>query len=183
MTTPTIQAPPSNGPVAPKTPVASPDSKRGRRPGIPAKERADIPADEFQLTQLSEKARADRRRKREPRKGQQLSVDQIVFDIFQANVESGFDHGTIANWSDLEVYDWAISATHAETAEFMIKKACTFYGRRPIWGERIEISAKETHTIPDPDTGEETPCHMNGKEHVHIPFTVVRRPKRRSTAE
>jgi hypothetical protein len=180
MTSP-VQTPPSNPPA--KThpaapPVASPG--RGRKPGIPAKERADIPSDEMQLILLPEKAKADRRRKREDRKDQQKAVDSIVYDVFEQNVELGMDHGTIADWADLFVYDWPVSLTHAETAIFLIGKGCRLYNRRPIWGEQIEVAAGKNHTVDDVETGEPVDCHLNGKAHVHIPFSVVRRTRKSS---
>jgi hypothetical protein len=176
MTTPTLQTAPA--PATPSKPAAAPaDGKgRGRRPGIPAKIRADIPADEMQLNILPEKEKADLRRKREERSAQQKAVDEIVYNVFEENVARRIDNGTIADWADLFVYDWPITLTHEETAMFLINKGCRLYNRKPIWGERVEIKASATHDVP----GEEgdVPCHLNGKAHVHIPFSVVRRPKR-----
>jgi len=124
MTTPPVTAPRSdsatNKPANAPAPVST---GRGRKPGTVAKERADIPAEEMQLIQLPEKAKADLRRKREERKPQQLAVDQVIWDIFQENVSTGYDVATIADWADLFVYDWAVSKTHAESAIFMINKA------------------------------------------------------------
>jgi len=165
----------SNAPVAPVK------RGRGRRPGQPIKERADIPADEMQVMQLTGKEKADRRRKREPRAEQQKAIDTLVYSIYEENVAAGMQFGTISDWPDLFVYDWPVSKAHAETAEFRVNKACTLYHRKPIWGERVEVPANKSHLIPNPDEesdDEDIPCHMNGKEHVHIPFSVVRRPKR-----
>ncbi len=173
MTTPATTAPPNSG----KTPLVRPVSDhpgRGRKPGTVAKERAAIPADEFKLIELTDKVKGDRRRKREERTPQQKNVDQIVYDIFNKNVSTGLDRGTIADWADLSVYDWPITKSHAETAEFMIVKACRLYNRRPIWGERIEVLASKSHMITGPD-GENMSCHLNGTEHVHISFSVVRK--------
>jgi hypothetical protein len=180
MTTPPATAPHSS--ATPNKETAPPaKTGRGRKPGTVAKERADIPAEEMQLIQLPEKAKADLRRKRDERKPQQRAVDQVIWDIFQENVNTGFDNATIADWADLFVYDWAVTKTHAETALFMIKKATDLYHRKPIWGEQIEIAANKSHMIPDVNSEEAdatVPCHLNGKEHVHIPFSVVRRPRR-----
>lgn len=184
MTTPPVTNPRSEvkspGNVSPLPPVKG---GRGRKPGTVAKERADIPAEEMQLVQLPEKAKADLRRKREPRTVQQKAVDQVIWDIFQENVDSGFDNGTIADWADLFVYDWAVSKTHHETAMFMINKAVTLYHRKAIYGEQIEVPGDKTHLIPntsedDENAPEEVPCHLNGKPHIHVPFSVVRRPRR-----
>lgn len=185
MTTPPATDIRSNVPSNPPAPAvikppANVPAGRGRKPGTVAKERADIPAEEMQLIQLPEKEKADLRRKREERKPQQKAVDEVIWDVFKKNEDRGFETGTIADWADLFVYDWAISKTHAETALFLINKACTLYHRKPVWGEQIEIPAKETHMITaDPDDPDvKVPCHLNGKEHVHIPFSVVRKPRR-----
>jgi|SRR5215469_15187864 len=170
MTTPPA-APPSSPPVVKST--------RGRKPGTVEKERPPIPADEFKLTMLSGKTLADRRRKREPRKPQQKQVDTIVYNIFEENKANGFDRGTIADWADLVVFDWALSMAMAENALFMIRKACMLYNRKPILGEQLEILANKSHMIENPeDPDNEIPCHMNGKHHIHIPFSVVRRRRK-----
>lgn len=183
MSTPPVTENPRSSVIPPVTKdvATAKPSGRGRKPGTIAKERADIPAEEMQLIQLPEKVKADLRRKREPRKEQQKSVDQVVWDIFQENVSTGFDTGTIADWADLYVYDWPVTKTHAESALFLINKACTLYHRKPIWGEQLEVPANKSHMVPAPtedDLENEVPCHLNGKDHVHIPFSVVRKPRR-----
>lgn len=172
-------------PPAPNSPSEPAASGRGRKPGVPAKARADIPADEMQLNLLPAKAQADLRRKREERKDQQKAVDQIVYDVFEENVSRGFGNGTIANWADLFVYDWPITKTHAETALFLINKAARFYSRKPIFGEQLEVPAGKSHKVLAPtekDPENMVDCHLNGKAHVHIPFTIVRRPTRQRSA-
>lgn len=189
MSTPPVAAAPSRSNTPNPSPSSNPPAsnspatpgKRGRRPGQEIKARPDVPSGEMILVPLRGKSKADRRRKREERKGQQKEVDQLVYDIFEANVENGFERGTIADWPDLEVYDWPVSKTHAENVEFMIRKSCLFYHRKPIWGEQVEIKASESHMIEDPENEEnEIPCHLNGREHIHIPFSVVRRAVRQT---
>lgn len=179
MTSPTPTIPtarPSDGKDSPsKDTNSTVKPGRGRKPGIEAKVRPDIPAEEMQLIVLPAKQKADLRRKREERKAQQKAVDTIVYDVFEENVAIGMDHGTVANWADLYVYDWPISKTHAENAQFMLDKACRLYNRRLILGEQVEVPANKSHNLPDPEGGDDYPCHLNGKEHVHIPFSVVRR--------
>lgn len=169
--------------TTPRTPTSAPSDPtpkgRGRKPGIPAKERADIPADEMQLYVLPERAKADLRRKREERKPQQKAVDTIVYDLFEINDAHGFGNGSIKNWPDLAVYDWPITKTHYETAIFLIGKAARFYNRAIIWGEQVEVPANKNHLVPNPEDPEmEIPCHLNGKLHIHVPFSAVRKQDR-----
>lgn len=178
-----MSTPPANPPA--NSPSETSGSGRGRKPGVPAKERAVIPEDEMQLIVLPAKQQADLRRKREERKPQQKAVDEIVYAVFEENSDRGFANGTIANWADLFVYDWPVTKTHAETALFLINKAARFYSRKPIFGEQVEVPANKAHNIPAPtekDPDAMGPCHLNGKPHIHIPFTIVRRPTRRASA-
>lgn len=179
MSNPTIQNIPSEkGEKAPAGPQP-PKKGRGRKPGQEPKVRPDIPMEEFVIHELSGKKKADLRRKREPRGEQQEMVDTIVWEVFQENKENGYDRGTVRDWADLAVYDWAVSKTHAETAEFRVQKAGTLYTRQIIFGEKVEVPASERHDIPDPDDPDtKIACHLNGKEHVHIPFSVVRKRRR-----
>jgi len=132
---------------------------RGKKPGIPAKERPEIPADEFKVFELTGKEKADTRRKREERTPQQKQVDQIVYDLYMQNVSAGMENGNIGNWADLAVYNWPVSEEHAETALNYIQKACNLYGRRRILGEMTKFV-------------------KNGKPWLNIPFTVVKRQPR-----
>src|SRR6266571_2707601 len=153
---PTAVSPPTS-PASHSDTVSSKKPGRGRKAGVVAKERPLIPADECQITQLVSKDKADRRRKREERTPQQKSVDVVIYSVFSENVAMGMDRATIADWVDLFVYDWAVSKTHADTAEFMITKACRLYNRKPIWGEKLEIPASESHMITS--DGDKMPCH------------------------
>lgn len=128
-------------------------SGRGRKPGTVAKVRPPIPTEEFVVVKPNEETRATYKRAREERSAQQQQVDKLVFDSYKEWVEAGMP----TNWVDMPVTVWPVSPQHEENALFMIRKACTFFGRKPYFGN-IKKNAK------------------TGK--VEIPFCIIARPKR-----
>jgi hypothetical protein len=156
MTEQTMEKRPSNANPPPPQNSNTP-KRRGRQPGQKIEARPPIPADEFNfIVEVDGKEQADMRRKREERTDQQKAVDELCYKLYEANVVNEFENGTIRNWPDLAVYVWRPSKKSSDTVLFYIKKACAFYGRRPIWGEIKEII-------------------IDGKPHIEIPFTVVNR--------
>jgi len=172
-------------PVRPVNPVpkSGTGTGRGRKKGVPPKVRPEIPEAQVVVIQMGAKESADARRKREPRSDRQKQIDQIVYNIYQANLARGLAGGTIADWSDLEIYDWPIGSEYVETAQWMVTKAALFYGRRVIYGEITYFRSDTSHELVNPELDEAMACPMNGQNHAHIPFTVVRQPPKKKAVE
>lgn len=141
----------------PGQPSEKPKGKRGRKPGVQPKERAPLPANAFRVRMLTtEESRANVKRKRIERSDDQKKVDKLVFDNWKQWIESGMP----MNWVDMPVIEWPVPKAHYEDAMFMMTKACTLYGRKPIYG----------------DIHEEV---YEGEVCIVIPFCIITRPPKR----
>lgn len=119
---------------------------RGRRPGIPAKERAAIPLDEFKVTVVAEDNRAEFKRRRDDRSDEQTKVDGLIKDMYRAWIEAG----SPVVWADLPIRTWTIATEHAENALFLLRKAARFLDRKLWFGniEEKQIDGKKVTVIP-----------------------------------
>lgn len=122
------------------------EPKKGT-PGIPAKDRPEIPDSEFVVTSVAEESRAGYRRRREDRDAKQQNVDELCQEMYRDWVEAGRP----LNWVDVPIRVWTVSLGLEETAIFMIRKACRLLGRKPWFGhmaERTNESGKKVFDIP-----------------------------------
>ena len=169
-------------------------SGRGRRMGTQSKERQEIPADEFDITELSEESRSDFKRVREERKDQQKSIDNLVKTYYNKWVTAGRP----TNWHDMPVCTWTVSRRYYEDAEFYLNKAAQFLGRRLIHGNVTYLDAEGNKLKPRRVTKDGKPApldeHGNPVEKgtkqvmpektvkVVIPFAVIARTPKKEKA-
>lgn len=116
-------------------------------PGIPPKDRPEIPDSEFVVTAVAEESRAGYRRRREDRDAKQQNVDELCQEMYRDWVEANRP----LNWVDVPIRVWTVSLGLEETAIFMIRKACRLLGRKPWFGhmaERVDSSGKKVFDIP-----------------------------------
>lgn len=128
-----------------------------RKPGIPAKDRPTIPADQFTVTVPDADSRVDFRRQREELTEQEKAVVDLTKEVYSDWVEAKRP----LNWVDIPIRVWDIETKYAESALFMLRKACRILGRKPKFGNIKEYTHPDTH-----------------KKMTQIPFGVVARDAR-----
>jgi hypothetical protein len=147
---------------APNKPDANAEaakSTRGRKAGIPAKPRPPIPNDQFAITIPSADTRVKFKRRREERGAQQEAVDDLVAAVYTDWVKAGKPF----NWADMPSRVWPVGKTHADNAQFMLRKACTLHGRR-LYSGNIEHGKCVDANCP---------CQNKPDGLTHIPFCVM----------
>jgi hypothetical protein len=151
--------------------IDKPVSRRGRKAGVPAQVRPDIPSDDFTINIPNADTRATFKRRREERKPQQLATDAMVAEVYKDWVKAGKP----SNWVDMPSRVWVVSSAKvSDDAQFMLRKAATFYGRRLFSGQIDDKPSK----CKDPN------CRCQDKPNglFHIPFCVMdAREKRKSS--
>lgn len=146
---------PAAAPQAPKSDTPA-QAKRGRKPGVPAKERAVIPAEHFKMVAVPAAERVTHKRRREDRTPQQIEVDNAVAEVYDNWVEAGRP----ANWADMPITLWPVPKTYADDAEFLLRKAAALHGRKLVFGQRVEED-------------------VDGIIMVTLPYCVIARPERK----
>jgi hypothetical protein len=166
----TVGVRPANAPGLPAATVTPIASKRGRKPGSVAKERKQIPLEEFVMEQVAPETAGYLRRQRIERSREQEAVDRKVMAVKQAWQDAG--EPDPHNWPLLAKLNllpsWLISKDLEEDALFMLSKGATLHGLKLIVGK---IQYKSLPDLPLPP----------GK--VRIPFIVVSRKIKDLTPE
>ncbi len=153
---------PANGPVKPPANPPAETGKRGRKPGGIAKPRPPLPADVFNIVEVSEEKRVEHKRRREERSDQQKGIDKLVADMYTKWINAGRP----TNWADMPVHRWDLPTTYAEDAEFLLRKGAQLHGRKLIFGHKEEYE-------------------KDGVKRSVLPFAVIARSQRtpRGTTE
>src|SRR5579859_7738447 len=96
------------------------------KPGIPAKDRPDIPADQFMVSVPDADSRVDYRRQREELTDQERAVLELAKEVYADWIIAKRP----LNWVDIPIRVWDIETKYAESALFMLRKACRILGRK-----------------------------------------------------
>lgn len=115
-------------------------STRGRKPGQKPKERKPLPADVFNIVEVSEENRVEHKRRREERSDQQKGIDKLVADMYVKWVNAGRP----TNWADMPIHRWTLPTRYVEDAEFLLRKAAQLHGRKLIYGHKPVVDGNTT---------------------------------------